>query len=308
MPLLVTHVSSSRLLSSVRRPGREPVATYRSRPARVDGAGGDGAASPHARTARRYRPWRDQGPGCGRRPGRPAARPRPLAKLVADALALDPQAVRVDNDVNAATLAEHRLGAGQGFDDLLAVFAGTGVGGALVLDGRLRRGFRSAAGELGHAVVVEGGDECPCGRRGCTEAYVGRATMERAVRAAVGAGRTTLLPAVQQRLGRARLTTDVLAEGLALGDALAAELVERAARALGAAIASAANLLDVPAVLLGGGLTDGLGEPFVRQVEAAVRPHLFVDEPPLEIRPTALGDLAGAIGAALLLHETPSSP
>src|SRR6266536_1670094 len=192
-------------------------------------------------------------------------RPVPLAKLVADALALDPQAVRVDNDVNAAS-------------------------------------------ELGHAVVVEGGDECPCGRRGCTEAYVGRATMERAVRAAVGAGRTTLLPAVQQRLGRARLTTDVLAEGLALGDALAAELVERAARALGAAIASAANLLDVPAVLLGGGLTDGLGEPFVRQVEAAVRPHLFVDEPPLEIRPTALGDLAGAIGAALLLHETPSSP
>jgi len=235
-------------------------------------------------------------------------RPVPLAKLVADALALDPQAVRVDNDVNAATLAEHRLGAGRGLDDLLAVFAGTGVGGALVLDGRLRRGFRSAAGELGHAVVVEGGDECPCGRRGCTEAYVGRATMERAVRAAVGAGRTTLLPAVQQRLGRARLTTDVLAEGLALGDALAAELVERAARALGAAIASAANLLDVPAVLLGGGLTDGLGEPFVRQVEAAVRPHLFVDEPPLEIRPTALGDLAGAIGAALLLHETPSSP
>src|SRR6266536_2964717 len=127
-------------------------------------------------------------------------------------------------------------------------------------------------------------------------------------RAAAAAGRTPLLPAVQQRLGRARLTTDVLAEGLALGDALAAELVERAARALGAAIASAANLLDVPAVLLGGGLTDGLGEPFVRQVEAAVRPHLFVDEPPLEIRPTALGDLAGAIGAALLLHETPSSP
>ncbi len=202
----------------------------------------------------------------------------------------------------------HRLGAGRGLDDLLAVFAGTGVGGALVLDGRLRRGFRSAAGEIGHAVVVAGGEECPCGRRGCTEAYVGRAPMERAVRAAAAAGRATALPAIQQRLGRARLTTDVLAEGLALGDALAAELVERAARALGTAIASASNLLDVQGVLLGGGLTDGLGEPFVRRVEAETAPHLFADEPPLEIRVTALGDLAGAVGAALLVHETPSSP
>jgi len=130
--------------------------------------------------------------------------------------------------------------------------------------------------------------------------------MERAVRAAVEAGRPTELPAIQERLGRARLTTDVLAEGLALGDALAAELVELAARALGAAIATACNLLDVQGVLLGGGLTDGLGDPFVRQVEAATVPQLLANEPPLDIRRTALGDMAGAIGAALLIHEPAS--
>jgi glucokinase len=193
-------------------------------------------------------------------------RPVPLVGLVAGALALDPSMVRVENDVNAATLAECRIGAGQGLDSLLAVFAGTGVGGAVVLGGRLHRGARGAAGELGHAVVVMGGERCPCGRRGCTEAYAGRAPMERAVRAAVEAGRPTELPAIQERLGRARLTTDVLAEGLALGDALAVELVELATRALGTAIASACNLLDVQGVLLGGGLTDGLGDPFVQQL------------------------------------------
>ena len=233
-------------------------------------------------------------------------RPVPLARLVAGALALDPPMVRLENDVNAATLAEYRTGAGRGLDSLLAVFAGTGVGGAVVLGGRLHRGARGAAGELGHAVVVMGGERCPCGRRGCTEAYAGRTPMERAVRTAVEAGRATELPAIQRRLGRARLTTDVLAEGLAVGDALAAELVELAARALGTAIASACNLLDVQGVLLGGGLTDGLGDPFVRLVERAVTPQLLANEPPLEIRRSALGDMAGAIGAALLVHEPPS--
>ena len=233
-------------------------------------------------------------------------RPVPLARLVAGALALDPPMVRLENDVNAATLAEYRTGAGRGLDSLLAVFAGTGVGGAVVLGGRLHRGARGAAGELGHAVVVMGGERCPCGRRGCTEAYAGRTPMERAVRTAVEAGRATELPAIQRRLGRARLTTDVLAEGLAAGDALAAELVELAARALGTAIASACNLLDVQGVLLGGGLTDGLGDPFVRLVERAVTPQLLANEPPLEIRRSALGDMAGAIGAALLVHEPPS--
>src|SRR6266511_3590770 len=194
-------------------------------------------------------------------------RPVPLARLVAGAVALDP---------------------------------------AVVLGGRLHRGARGAAGELGHAVVVMGGERCPCGRRGCTEAYAGRTPMERAVRTAVEAGRATELPAIQRRLGRARLTTDVLAEGLAVGDALAAELVELAARALGTAIASACNLLDVQGVLLGGGLTDGLGDPFVRLVERAVTPQLLANEPPLEIRRSALGDMAGAIGAALLVHEPPS--
>jgi glucokinase len=234
-------------------------------------------------------------------------RPVPLARLVAGALALDPAAVGIENDVNVAALAEYRIGAGQGLDSLLAVFAGTGVGGAVVLGGRLRHGARGAAGEIGHTVVVMmEGEPCPCGRRGCVEAYAGRTPMERAVRAAVAAGRATELPAIQERLGRSRLDAVVLAEALALGDELAAELVALAARALGTAIGSACNLLDVQGVLLGGGLADGLGEPFARQVEGAVTPLLLANEPPVEVRRTALGGMAGAIGAGLLVHEPPS--
>jgi len=227
--------------------------------------------------------------------------PVPLGKLVARELQLDD--VVVDNDVNASALAEHRLGGGRAFDDLLVVFVGSGVGAGLILDGQLRRGPHGAAGEIGHMVVVRDGELCPCGRRGCVEAYAGRVALERVARAAAAAGRPTELLAIQQRAGRPRMTSGVFATALEAGDPLAHELIEGAVRALGAGIASAVNLLDVQAVLIGGGLGDRLGEGFVRRVETAMVPHLFVRPSPLQVVTSALGDLAGALGAALLVRE-----
>ncbi|HZD71291.1 MAG TPA: ROK family protein [Actinomycetes bacterium] len=227
--------------------------------------------------------------------------PVPLAALVSEAL--DVRRVRLDNDVNVGTVAEHQLGAGRGFDDLLVVFSGSGVGGGLILGGRLYPGAHGAAGEIGHMVVVQGGELCPCGRLGCAEAYAGRLAMERAARAAAAAGRPTELLAIQERRQRARMTSGVFAEALELGDPLAHELVERAVQALATAIASAVNLLDVQAVLIGGGLGDKLGGPFVQRVKTAMIPHLFVRPSPLEVLPCALGDLSGALGAAMLVHE-----
>jgi glucokinase len=225
--------------------------------------------------------------------------PVPLGSMVADALGV--KRVVVDNDVVVATLAEHRLGAGRGFDDLLVVFAGSGVGGALVLGGELRAGAHGIAGEIGHVVVVDGGELCPCGRRGCMEAYAGRVALERAARAAAASGRPTELLAIQQRQRRPRMSSGVWKAALDAGDPLAHELIDRAIEALGAGIASAVNLVDVEAVLIGGGLGDKLGEPFVRRVETAMIPHLFVPPGQLVVRLGELGDYAGAMGAALLL-------
>src|SRR2546426_3439211 len=100
----------------------------------------------------------------------------PLGRALSDALGGVP--VHVDNDVRAATLGEFRRGAGRPYRDLLGVFVGTGVGGGLVLSGELREG-RGGAGEIGHAVVKDGGRMCSCGRRGCLEAYAGRGSIER---------------------------------------------------------------------------------------------------------------------------------
>ena len=225
--------------------------------------------------------------------------PVPLGSMVGDALGV--KRVAVGNDVVVATLAEHRLGAGRGFDDLLVVFVGSGVGGALVLGGKLWAGAHGIAGEIGHVVVVDGGELCPCGRRGCMEAYAGRVALERAARAAAASGRPTELLAIQQRRRRPRMTSGVWKAALDAGDPLAHELIDRAVEALGAAIASAVNLVDVEAVIIGGGLGDKLGEPFVRRIETAMTPHLFLAPSQLVVRLGELGDYAGAMGAALLL-------
>jgi glucokinase len=225
-------------------------------------------------------------------------RPVPLGELVAEALG--GVSVAVDNDVNVAALAEHRLGAGVGSDDLLAVFVGTGVGGGLVHDGRIRRGPGGAAGEIGHVIVKDGGRRCGCGGRGHLEAYAGRAGMERTARKRAKGGAKTKLVKLA---GDGRMKSSVFAEALADGDPLARELVDEAAQALGAALASAVALVDLDRVVLGGGLGDRLGAPFVAEVEQAVRDRLFVPDAPFTVVPAALGDLAGARGAALLARD-----
>lgn len=215
--------------------------------------------------------------------------------------ALGPE-VRVGNDVQVATDAEARLGAGRPYDSLLGVFWGTGVGGGLILDGRPWTG-RGGAGEIGHMVVEIDGARCTCGRRGCMEAYAGRAAMElHARKQHEEKGHKTDLFKLMREHERERLTSGIWARALDRHDKLATEIVDRAVRALGAGIASAVNLLDVEAVVIGGGLGVRLGDPYAKRIAEAMQPHLFADTRPPHVHVAALGDLGGAIGAALLVE------
>jgi glucokinase len=223
----------------------------------------------------------------------------PLAEALKDALG---PPVSLGNDVNVATMAEAKLGAGQAYRSMLGVFWGTGVGGGIVLDGELWLG-RDAAGEIGHMVVKVGGAKCPCGRNGCMEAYAGRGAMETRARELVKKGEQTDLFAIMEKRGRDRLTSGIWARALVRQDPLAVRLVDRAIEALGAGVASAVNLLDVEAVILGGGLGVRLGDPYRKRLEHAMRPHVFADHRPPPVLLAQLGDLGGAIGAALLASE-----
>jgi glucokinase len=210
--------------------------------------------------------------------------------------------VALGNDVQVATDAEALLGAGQPYRSLLGVFWGTGVGGGIVLDGRPWVG-RGAAGEIGHVVVKRGGARCTCGRKGCMEAYAGRGSMELRARARHKRGAKTDLFHIMRDRGRTRLTSGVWARALDRGDPLAVELIDDAIAALGAGVASVQNVLDVEAIVIGGGLGIRLGEPYAERILDAMMPHLFDDADPPAVRVAALGDLGGAIGAALLVSN-----
>jgi glucokinase len=235
--------------------------------------------------------------GAGNLPGEGA--PIPIAtgmKTLADVSAY------VDNDVTVGVHAEYVLGAAKRSKSLLGVWWGTGVGGGLVLDGKTWEG-RGAGGELGHVVVKLGGAKCTCGRRGCLEAYAGRGAMEIRARRLHKRGRKTDLFKIMEKRGRPRLTSGVWAKALEAGDDLAEELIDRALDALGAGIASAVNLLDVETVVIGGGLGSRLGEPYVDRIREEMMPHLFVDDRPPRVTLAQLGDLGGAIGAALVVPK-----
>jgi len=211
--------------------------------------------------------------------------------------------IAVGNDVAVATDAEFELGAGKPYHSILGVFWGTGVGGGIVLDDHPWHG-RGAAGEIGHMVVKIDGRQCQCGRRGCLEAYAGRGAMEARARKRHAEGEHTELFKIMEKRGRPRLTSAVWAKALEAQDKLAAELIDEAVSALGAGIASAVNLLDVEAVIIGGGLGVRFGEPMARRIEEAMAPHVFNSAHPPEVHLAALGDLGGALGAALLARRS----
>lgn len=224
----------------------------------------------------------------------------PLGPTLSDALGTR---VKIGNDVQVATDAEFAIGVGKHFQTLLGVFWGTGVGGGLILDGRPWLG-RGSAMEIGHVVVKRGGAKCPCGRRGCMEAYAGRYAMEREAQKRAKNGEHTALFSIMKQRGRTRLTSGVFERALRHKDAMAEDLIDRAVMALGTAIASACNLIDPEAVVIGGGLGVRLGDRYLDDIRAEMMVHLFNDDNPPELRIAELGDLGGAIGASLLVKRT----
>ncbi|MCO5315034.1 MAG: ROK family protein [Solirubrobacterales bacterium] len=220
-----------------------------------------------------------------------------LAMALRDAIGTP---VSVGNDVQVATRAEYQLGAGSGFNSLLGVFWGTGVGGGLILNGEPWLG-RGRAGEIGHTLVRRRGARGINAPNGTVEAYAGRRAMEEKARREVKKGRKTRLFKIMKKHEKDHLTSAVWQRALEQEDELAIDLLNRAVRALSAGIASAINLLDVEAVVIGGGLGTRFADTLVPEIFEGMTPYLLNPENPPAARTASLGDNSGVLGASLLV-------
>lgn len=206
----------------------------------------------------------------------------------------------VYNDVNAIAYGEYGLGAGRGSNNMLAVFVGTGIGGGVVVDGRLAEGASNCAGEIGHVKVRwdERAAPCACGGRGCIEAYVGGSYVLRRIRAELAGGAPSRAIALAGRLED--VTPSHVDQAAAEGDGWALDLWGELAPLLGVVLGNAVQVLNPDRLVLGGGLlsrTPVLREEVELSLAVAAHPALLE---PLTVVDAALGDDAGIIGAALL--------
>lgn len=226
----------------------------------------------------------------------------PLAATLAERLHLP---IAVDNDVNVGAVGEHTFGAGRGARQMLAIFVGTGIGGGLILDGQLYGGQRNAAGEIGHMVLDPDGPLCGCGQRGHVEALASRTAMERDIRAALDAGRSSLITTLMAQTERTTMSAGVIGDAYDAGDALVRDVVQRAQFYLGLAISGCVNLFDPEVIVLGGGVLERMGDAYLEPVRAVAQQH-YVNKNDLDkvrIVRASLGDASGAIGAAVLAHR-----
>ncbi len=225
----------------------------------------------------------------------------PLGQKLSEALELP---VFVHNDVDSGTYGEFRLGAGKGAKDLVGIFPGTGIGGGVILGGKLRTGFRGAAGEVGHVIILADGPVCGCGKHGCAEAVASRLSIERDIRLAVQNGRQSVITEMVD-WENGHITSGALARAFEQGDRLTTEVLSRAAYYLGVLTADVVNLLDVERIVFGGGLTEACGRWLMPLIRESAYQHFFHKRnmEQVQIVEAELGDFSTLLGAALLARE-----
>ena len=225
----------------------------------------------------------------------------PLAPLLSKELGVP---VWLENDVNMGTLGEYAMGAGQGTQDMVGIFVGTGVGGGIILGGKLHGGAHHAAAEVGHMIVLADGPVCGCGKRGCLEALASRKAIERDIRLGIAAGRESIIPSLVQS-DSARLTSGLLHKAFRRGDPLVTEVIERAQWYLGLHAATIANLIEHEMIVFGGGVVEAFGEAFLAPIRTTAQQYFMLPDGAEKVRIVAatLGDHSAVLGAAVLARQ-----
>lgn len=210
--------------------------------------------------------------------------------------------VYIENDANAAALGEHIYGAGDGIHDMVYITVSTGIGGGIIINGRVYRGVSDGAGEIGHMTIMPDGPPCTCGNVGCLEALAsGTAIARAALELIEEGGGEEIIKAAGGNINE--VDARAVATAALNGDAEAGVIINGAARALGTGIANIVNVINPPLIVLGGGVMESR-ELFWPVMERELQDRCFkVQLKNLKVVPAALGTRAGVLGAAALARQ-----
>ena len=205
--------------------------------------------------------------------------------------------VKVANDANVAALGETKFGCGKNYQNTILITLGTGVGGGVVIDGKLFEGYQSAGAELGHSVIVAGGEQCTCGRKGCLEAYASATALIRDTKRAMENNKNSKMWAI----GSTEQVTGKTAFDYYDNDESAKAVVDNYIEKLGVGLTNLANEFRPEAIILGGGVC-AQGDNLVKPLQAFLDKEIFAGEkgPQVKILTATLGNAAGILGAAAL--------
>lgn len=227
-------------------------------------------------------------------PNMPDWRMVPLKRTICRKLKMP---VLIENDANAAAIGEWWLGAGKGVRNFVCITIGTGIGGALVLDGRIIHGAEGMAGEVGHITVNPNGPFCNCGNKGCLEAYSSATGIIRRAKEALKAGRPSILISITGG-DYDKLTPLMVADSAKSGDPLSMEIIEEAGIYLGIGLADLVNLLNMDLVILSGGMLD-LWDDLKEKVKRTIMQRAYdIPAGRLKFRKARLGEMSGVLGSA----------
>jgi glucokinase len=231
-------------------------------------------------------------------PNLPGWRDVPICRYLEERLGVP---ARLENDANAAALGEHVYGAGRGCRHLIYITVSTGIGGGLIIDGRLYRGATGVAGELGHMTIEPDGPLCGCGNRGCLEALASGTAIAARGEELVAQGGSALLARLAQEQGD--LTAETVSRAADQGDIACQGIIRRAGCYLGVGLASYVNIFNPEVIIIGGGLAKA-GELLLGPARAEMAARAMQEAlKAVQLKPAELGDYAGVMGMVALLRE-----
>lgn len=223
----------------------------------------------------------------------------PIAKIMQETL---PYPVRLINDANAAALGEAKFGAGKSYENIILLTLGTGVGGGIIVNGKLYEGNEGKGAELGHMVVELDGEQCSCGRKGCLEAYASATALIRDVKKAMLLDKKSILWELSPNIES--INGGIIFQAVAQGDETANKVLENYIKYLGEGILNFCNIFRPDAIVLSGGIAnagDALFKPLNEYIK--VRDYGYKGTPAVKVVPATLGYDSGKVGAAALFFE-----